>query len=137
MQYLQLRREQTAVGMDLTPDYARSLEHAGNCFSAWAGSKVVACAGVIMFWPGRGQVWALISEDIYAYGSLVHRYVRRYLLANPVTRLECIIDPRFPKSEEWARRLGFEKESRMARYGLHGQDMDMYVYTGKVRTWRK
>lgn len=125
------------MGMDLTPEYAASLQRAGNCFTAWAGSKVVASAGVVMFWPGRGQVWALISEDIHQYGAQVHRAVRTYLRNHPVRRLECIIDPRFTTSADWARRLGFEYRHTMELYGLHGEDMDLYVYTGKGRPWRK
>ena len=52
------------------------------------------------------------------------------VVRHPVDRLECIIDPRFRASADWAVRLGFHFESRMKRYGYHGQDMDMYVKHG-------
>lgn len=130
MRHLALRPEQTSIAVDLTLEYARALERAGTAFTAWAGSTVIACAGYIHFWPGRGQVWAMVSQDIRAYGSCIHRRVRRYIDAHPVARLECIIDPQFEASVRWAVRLGFTYESTMQRYGIHGQDMDMYVLKG-------
>lgn len=130
LQNFSLREEQKIVAVDLTPEYAHALQHAGPCFSAWAGYDVIAVAGLVTFWPGRAQVWALMSGHIHDYGWAVHRHVVRYLSGCFVRRLECVIDPRFPASVAWAIRLGFQKESRMKRYGLHGQDMDMYVRHG-------
>lgn len=125
-----LREEQKIVAVDFTPEYANALQHAGPCFSAWAGCDVIAVAGLVTFWPGRAQVWALMSSRIKEYGGLVHRHVVRYLSGCFVKRLECVIDPRFPESAAWAIRLGFQKESRMKQYGCYGQDMDMYVRHG-------
>ena len=127
MQFLRLRPEQQRIGVDLTPDYAAALEAAGNGFSGWAGSEVIAAAGIIHFWPGRAQVWGVFSRLMPVYGALVHRHVLRYIQRHPVARLECVIDPAFPVSVEWAKRLGFRYESRMKKYGIHGQDMLMYV----------
>ena len=118
------------MAVDLTEEYAKSLELAGPCFSAWAGPELIAVAGVVEFWPGRAQVWALMSSRITEYGGLVHRRVVQYLKSYHVRRLECIIDPRFPDSSLWAVRLGFFFESKMKAYGFHGQDMDMYVKHG-------
>lgn len=130
LQNFSLREEQKIVAVDLTPDYAKALQHAGPCFSAWAGYEVIAVAGVVSFWPGRAQVWALMSDQINAYGWVIHRHVVRYLSGCFVRRLECVIDPRFQESAAWAIRLGFKKECTMPRYGVHGQDMDMYVRYG-------
>ena len=126
----QLRSEQEIVAVDMTPAYCQSLAAAGEAFSAWVGPDLIAAAGVIHFWPGRAQVWAMMSWRLPQYGGLIHRHVKRYIQQHPVARLECVIDPRFPKSEEWAKRLGFKYESTMRAYGLHGQDMDMYVKHG-------
>lgn len=127
---MQLRQEQQVVAVDLTPEYCRALEGAGKAFSAWAGLELIAAAGVIQFWPGRAQVWSLMSWRLPEYGGIIHRHVVRFLRQYSVRRLECIIDPRFPVSAAWAERLGFEFESRMKQYGYHGQDMDMYVKHG-------
>lgn len=132
---MQLRPEQESIAVDLTLEYVQALERSGAAFTAWAGSTVVACAGYIHFWPGRAQVWAMMSYETQAYGGSIHRHVKRYIAAHPVTRLECIIDPKFEASVRWARRLGFAYESTMQRYGLRGQDMDMYVFEGG-HAWR-
>lgn len=127
---MELRPEQQVIAVDLTPAYCQALAGAGNAFSAWAGPDLLACAGVVTFWPGRAQVWSMMSWRLKQYGGVIHRHVKRYIEAHPVTRLECIIDPRFPASEAWAKRLGFRYESTMKSYGYHGQDMDMYVKHG-------
>lgn len=127
---MELRPEQRVVAVDLTPQYCQALAQAGNAFSAWAGPDLIASAGVVTFWPGRAQVWALMSWRVPQYGGVIHRHVKRYIQKHPVARLECIIDPRFRASVDWAVRLGFHFESRMKRYGYHGQDMDMYVKHG-------
>lgn len=127
LEFFRFRPEQHAVGVDLTPAYAVALEQAGNGFSAWAGSEIVAVAGVVHFWEGRAQVWGMFSDLMPRYGALVHRRVLRYIQQHPVRRLECVVDPGFPKSIEWAERLGFELERPMRAYGVHGQDMLMYV----------
>ena len=127
MQAFTFRPEQQSVAVDLTLEYARALEQAGSAFSAWAGPVLIASAGVIEFWPGRSQVWAMMSDQMPRYGALIHRYVKRYLDHHPVRRLECVVDPQFQKSVEWAKRLEFEFESVMKAYGFHGQDMHMYV----------
>lgn len=120
----------TSCGGGFDPEYCRALEGAGQAYSAWAGPDLIACAGVVTFWPGRAQVWAMMSWRVPQYALAVHRHVKRYIERHPVTRLECIIDPRFPVSGTWAERLGFRFESRMKQYGYHGQDMDMYVKHG-------
>lgn len=127
LKFLRLRPEQQRIGVDVDSEYARALQEAGNGFSGWAGSEVIAAAGIITFWPGRAQVWGMFSYLMPVYGALVHRHVLRYIQRYPATRLECVIDPAFPVSIEWAKRLGFRYESRMKKYGVMGQDMLMYV----------
>lgn len=127
LDFLRLRPEQQQIGVDVTPEYAQALQNAGEGFSGWVGSQVVAAAGIIKFWSGRAQVWGMFSDLMPVYGALVHRHVLRYIQRSPVARIECVIDPAFPVSVDWAIRLGFRYESRMEKYGVHGQDMLMYV----------
>lgn len=124
---MSLRDEQGSIAIELTPEYAMQLERNSEAFTAWAGTRVIACAGYLHFWPGRAQVWAMISGDIRYYGPIIHRHVKRYILAHPVDRLECIIDPNFDASVRWALRLGFQYEGTMRRY-FKNRDMDMYVW---------
>lgn len=111
----------------LTPQYGLDLKQAGPCFSAFAGPTVIACAGVMTFWPGRAQVWSLLSNQLPCYGGVIHRAVVRFLRGYDVARLECTVDPLHPQAVEWAKRLGFRYESTMPKYSPIGTTMDLYV----------
>lgn len=113
--------------IELTPRYGDALEKAGPCFSAFAGESVIACAGVLEIWPGRAQVWSLLSEDVGMYGFRVHLAVKRFLNAYRCRRLECVIDPRSARAIAWATALGFRREGFMEAYTPNGDDQDLYV----------
>lgn len=112
----------------LTFEYGQALESAGGGFTAFEGDRVIAAAGIVTCWPGRGQVWALITPAMRARSMVIHRAVCRAIRAYEGIRLECVIDPLFEASVRWAGALGFEYESTMARYGIDGRTMDMYVH---------
>lgn len=118
---------QAAMRPFLTLDYGRALQGAGDCFTAFAGTTVIACAGVARCWPGRAHVWSLLSASLPEYGPLVHRAVLRYLRRCPIRRLELTVDPTHDKAVAWATRLGFTYESTMPAYGMNGELQDMYV----------
>lgn len=112
----------------LTLAYGRLVQQAGECFTAFDGPIVIACAGVLSYWNGRAEVWSLMSEHVpNGYGPLVHRAVKRYLDRCTIRRLELTVDPDFPRSVAWAKRLGFCYESTMPSYGPAGELRDMYV----------
>ena len=111
----------------LTLSYGQALKDSGEGYTAFDGPTVIACAGVAHCWPGRAQVWSLMSKSLPEYGALVHRAVVRYLRRCPVRRLELTVDPEHDKAVAWARRLGFTYESTMPAYGPNGETHDMYV----------
>lgn len=127
LEFVSVQPEQWAGTPDLSPAYGRALEREGHAFSAFVGMEVIACAGICEFWPGRSQVWALISSKIYQHRVPIHRAVKRYIQRYQCRRLECVIDPQFERAVRWAERLGFTKETPMPGYGFHGETMDMYV----------
>lgn len=122
-----IQPDQAAMRPFLTLDYGRALQGAGDCFTAFAGTTVVACAGIAHCWPGRAQVWSLMSVLLPEYGPLVHRAVVRYLQRCRVRRLELTVDPTHENAAAWAKRLGFTYESTMPAYGMNGELHDMYV----------
>ncbi len=111
----------------LTAQYGRSLELSGPCYSAFAGSAVIACAGVVELWSGRAQVWSLLSVQMPQYRKTIHRAVKTFLMNYCVRRLECVVDPRSETALRWARHLGFRYESTMQGYTPLGDDQLMYV----------
>ena len=111
----------------LTRTYGRSLAAAGPCYSAFVGSQVIACAGVVEFWAGRAQVWSLLADQFPAYRKSVHRAVQTFLAGYRVRRLECVIATDSPRALNWAQHLGFYVEHRMAQYNPDGSDQLMLV----------
>jgi len=88
---------------------------------------VVACAGIVEFWPGRAQVWSLLSDQMPRYRKTVHRAVKTFLDGYRVRRLECVIDPRSETALRWAQHLGFQVEYLMRGYTPNGDDQLMCV----------
>ncbi|MGH8743487.1 MAG: hypothetical protein ACREUY_04335 [Burkholderiales bacterium] len=110
-----------------TPAYGASLKAAGPCFSAFAGMRVIACAGVTPCWAGRAKAWSMVSDDLGRYVMGVHRAVKRFLDSYPARRIECDVDPRSDVAVRWAVRLGFEYEGTQRAYTPSGDDMDLYA----------
>ena len=58
-----------------------------DAFSAIVDGRVVACAGVVPVWDGRGDAWALIAADIGPGGMHdLHFAVKRYLRQSTLRR---------------------------------------------------
>lgn len=127
LHWLTLQPTQAHLSELLTDAHGEAIQKAGPCYSAFVGADVIACAGVIQMWPGRAQVWSLLSDKMPLYARDIHRAVKNYLLAYRVRRLECIVDPRHDAAVRWAEHLGFVKEGVMRAYDMHGNDQAMYV----------
>jgi hypothetical protein len=124
---LALQPSQLDLGSTLTIQHGTALSQSGPCWTGMAGMDVIACAGVIEFWSGRSQVWALLSDQFPAHVKSVHRAVRQFLQGYEVARLECLVDPRNPLTIRWAEHLGFVYESTMPQYTPHGDTQLMMV----------
>jgi ribosomal protein S18 acetylase RimI-like enzyme len=124
---LRLQPSQLELSYTLTMQHGASLVQAGPCYSAMLGINVVACAGVIEFWPGRSQAWALLSEGFHGHMKSIHRGVTDFLKSYRVDRLECVVDPRNEKTIRWAEHLGFAYESTMKKYTPSGDTQLMMV----------
>lgn len=83
--------------------------------------------GVVDYWPGRGEAWALIvTETKYEFLAL-HRAVKRFLSIYQ-GRLELVVEADHVNGHRWARILGFKLESlRKKNYFPNGKDAYMYV----------
>jgi hypothetical protein len=124
---LALQPSQLGLLSTLTIEHGTALVQSGPCWTGMAGMDVIACAGVIEFWPGRSQAWALLSGQFPWYVKSVHRAVRQFLRGYTVARLECVVDPRNPLTIRWAEHLGFVYESAMPQYTPSGETQQMMV----------
>ena len=108
-----------ALSSTLTTAHGKALQGAGPCYSAFAGMRVMACAGIVEFWPGRSMAWSLLSDEWTLYTKSIYRAMSAFLKGYRVRRLECLIDPRSPEARRLADHLGFEFES--FKYGYTPQ----------------
>lgn len=125
--WMTLQPSQQILATTLTVEHGESLRQAGPCYTGLAGATVVACAGIMEFWPGRAQAWALLSEEFPSYIKDIHRAVRAFLETYTVARLECVVDPQYPETLRWAEHLGFTHETSMPNYTPQGETRLMYV----------
>lgn len=113
----------------VTDDKLLLLEQQPYSFTVLGSSgEILACAGIIEFWEGRGEAWAFFAKSIGAQFLQVHRAVKRFIDAVPMIRIEATVDYDFLAGHKWIRLLGFELECRrMEKYGVGGRDASRYV----------
>jgi len=91
--------------------------------------NIVFCCGIMDFWPGVGEIWAVFSPlaQKYAHTWIVAKELLAAHLKNYV-RLQAPLDPAGrPEAIRFDERLGFKPEGLMRHYGPHGEDMIMYA----------
>lgn len=103
------------------PEYARTLM-SGPAFTAMEGERVIAMAGVLPYWEGRAEAWALLSGDLKRHFLRIHRAVLRFLETSDIRRIETAVDANFPQAIAWAEKLGFKCEGLMIGYTPEGRD---------------
>lgn len=109
------------------PAYAKALNVPGKSFTAMDGERVLAIAGVIPIWKGRGEAWALLGGDIRRHFLAIHHAVARFLDVCELTRIEAAVDADFPQGRAWVERLGFTYEGPLAKYTPDGRDCLRYA----------
>ncbi len=93
--------------------------------------RVVACTGVFEYWPGRGEVWAILDKDCKEEFLYIHKAAKRFFEVCPVNRIEATVELGFPEGHRWMRLLGFELEAPvLKKYFPNGSDCSLYA---KVR----
>lgn len=108
---IKLQAEQSLFQKELQSDYyARSLADYGG-WTLLDGERVLACAGLIMMWPGRYGAWAVISRMIGAAGMVVLTRAARRGLDLQTGRVEAIVADGFAAGHRWAELLGFTKDT--------------------------
>jgi RimJ/RimL family protein N-acetyltransferase len=94
-----------------------------EAYTGFVDGRVVACAGVVPIWRGRGELWALIARDIGKIGMhSLHYSVRIWLSRSAYRRLEAHCDAAFLQAHRWLRLLDFEYEGPLRAYTPDGRD---------------
>jgi hypothetical protein len=123
---MDLQGAQDYVSSWVTPAIKAELAQ-GMSFSAIDGDEVLACAGVLEFWPGRATAWAILSGRCGSRFRPIHRAVSRFLDLQS-GRIEATADIGFGPGHRWLQMLGFKVETEcMKAYMPNGADAAMYV----------
>lgn len=105
------QEKQSGILNQVTPAHGLFIETCEVAFTAVDGDEIIACAGIIPLWPGRGHAWAVMSNNIGNRFIRVHRAVKRAIELSSFRRIEMCVDSEFLEAVEWAHMLGFVDET--------------------------
>lgn len=121
--------EATKKFMGLMKDgQLEALEKTPYSRSFMEGNEVVACAGIIELWEGRGEAWAMLNPKhnqnmiglIRWFGSLLDNF--------PIRRIEAPLVADYEPGIRLAKLLKFKKESGLLKHFFpDGRDAIMYA----------
>lgn len=123
-----------AVGRlgELVGDRFVKLADFPQSWAAVSGERVIAVAGVLDYWPGRGEMWAIFNKPTPLEFFQIHRAAKRFIECLPHKRLEATVECDFKAGHRWIQQLGFHLEAEKLKfYGIGGVHMSMYA---KIKT---
>lgn len=128
--HIEMMDEQDAtrhVSQFNTPEMIESLVKFPS-YTGLAGDVPMVCAGVVEFWPGRGEAWAYLARDAKPYFLAIHNAAKQYLRNAPFRRIEAVVDYEHREGHRWVEALGFKCEAPVLRkYGVTGRDCTLYA----------
>lgn len=94
--------------------------------------ELKGAGGVVQFWPGRGEAWAMFNSNCSTNDFLkIHAITKKFLADCSVRRIEATVEHDFIKGHRWIQALGFICEAPILRaYGPKGNNFTLY---SKVR----
>jgi len=113
----------------LTLENVTALEASRYAFTALDKHRgVVGCAGLIEYWTGRAEAWAMFRPDRTRYFMSIHRAARNFLAICPHNRVEATVSCNYANAHRWVKLLGFQMEGeRLRRYNPDGSDASLYA----------
>lgn len=113
----------------LTEEYCAAIEFAGNAITIFRkdDKHVLGCGGIALYWPGRGEGWAVFTEHCKREFVPIFRQVKRIVETFPCTRIEAAIDVNFKTGHRWIKLLGFKLDAeRLEGYLPDGGAVSLY-----------
>lgn len=95
------------------------------------GEQIMICGGITQYWPGRGHLWTVFSENAKDSFVPVFRVIDEWLkklLSTKYHRIEVSVDWDFEIGKKRAEMLGFKLEiERAKKYLPSGEDCAIYA----------
>lgn len=125
-------REQPSIAYlkdSFTDKQVRALEDSRFVFTGInQQGRILVCAGVSEYWPGRAEAWAIIDRDSKKEFIFIHNAVRKFIEACPIRRIEAAVALGFDAGHRWVKLLGFNLEAEKLRaYLPTGEDCSLYA----------
>ena len=104
----------------------------GQCRTCLINGKVVGCGGIDLMWPGVGEVWVALSNDISAITAYrgIAKGLKRVMKDNDLWRVQGWARVVFKEAHALFQHLGMEEEGVARKYTPDGVDCVLY---SKVR----
>lgn len=134
MEWLMQQESTMVIQNYMTRAHAEQIEKGGRAFTFLdkETKHIAASAGVIQYWPGRGEAWAVLDKTSREKFLAMHNCVKRYLDICDLNRVEATVAIDYPEGHRWMKLLGFEVEAPiMKAYRPDGKDCVLYARVGK------
>src|SRR5512135_915288 len=115
-----------------TPDqFIDTLIRCGIGLAMVEGDKFMGCGGVIQKWPGVGELWLNVTEEMRKRPLILVRIVKdmvaRMQMHGHYHRLQMQVAVDDERNIEFAKFLGFELEGIMRRNGPDRKDHALFA----------
>jgi len=122
------RAEAGAGAVPSTIAQLKGAEGKPHSYTVLVNGGIVACAGIVQYWGGRGEAWAIINKLSKRQFLVLHRVVKNYLDQAPFHRVEATVFKAFENGHRWMKTLGFTLEAETLKaYSENKQDYSLYA----------
>lgn len=113
---------------------AREYLRRGPAFSGLIEGRLMGCLGVCLLWRGVAEVWMVTTDLVAQFPLAFHRAISQGIAVMEKSlnlwRLQVAVHHEHKISRNWLRRLNFQEEGEMPRYGPDGAT---YVRMARVK----
>ena len=126
-QIIERLSQNSDAGSYILPNIARTIVE-----EAPDHQRILACFGFWPMWPGAVRAWTMLTDEVLDRRPLtLHRIVKgelqRFTEAMQLRRIEAVVRHDHQVGHRWIQRLGFKWEGLMRKYGINGEDFDLYA----------
>lgn len=121
-------REIYSDSRDFHKDHIKAMSESSNFYALtiFDGGLVASIVGLVSFWPGVAECWAITTEHIKKKPYTFHRLVLELLKdcenIFKLHRIQITVRTDYNMGMRWARALGFYPEGIMKKYMPDGTD---------------
>ena len=129
---IELRPEESEAKQDqrMYKQFARIRSLSGPAYSFYYQDKLLFCCGMIILRPGVGSTWIVCDKAIKGFGIEVLHYSKMFVDETikkcKLHRVQAEIKSSIRLYHQFIKRLGFQEEGTMRKYGLDGSDYILY-----------